>query len=455
MIKFDVRLLVLRLMHIEEFEDCLISGDLFGRAHALTEGRSPSALLTLDGRKWLWAHLGPLQAELEPLALTMGKIEIQHLWNHAHVWSGTEMAGRLKEFRSKLERELNGRFFLYLSEEEAALFQSTQPLGQEVASAFPVTVNAELSEASKCLALGRYTACVFHLMHVMCEAKFGNLLLYDGDAFRVVALHGAPPAWAERRSLEPVVRPGSNSSLALVAKTKQVQHVPDMRAERAYIEGDPAAVPIADIAGARTLLLAPMLKEEKLIGVIGIYRQEVCPFTDKQIDLVRNFARQAVIAIENTRLLNELRESLEQQTATADVLKVISSSPGELDPVFDAMLANAVRICEAKFGNLHLLEGGAFRNVALHGAPQPYLEERQREPLIRPRPGSDLDQLVKTKQIVHVPDIAADGIANSRAIVELAGARTMLSVPMLQKNELIGSIAIYRQEVRPFTDKQI
>ena len=181
MIKFDVRLLVLRLMHIEEFEDCLISGDLFGRAHALTEGRSPSALLTLDGRKWLWAHLEPLQAELEPLALTMGKIEIQHLWNHAHVWSGSEMAGRLKEFRSKLERELNGRFFLYLSEEEAALFQSTQPLGQEVASAFPVTVNAELCEASKCLALGRYTACVFHLMHVMEIAVqvFGKKLHVD------------------------------------------------------------------------------------------------------------------------------------------------------------------------------------------------------------------------------------------------------------------------------------
>jgi two-component system, NtrC family, sensor kinase len=170
---------------------------------------------------------------------------------------------------------------------------------------------------------------------------------------------------------------------------------------------------------------------------------------------VSNFANQAVIAIENTRLLNELRESLQQQTATADVLKVISSSPGELEPVFDALLANAVRICEAKFGNLLLLEDGAFRNVALHGAPQPYLEERRREPIIRPRPGSDLDQLVKTKQIVHVPDIRVEGIANSSAIIRLAGARTMLSVPMLQKDELIGLIAIYRQEVRPFTDKQV
>jgi hypothetical protein len=167
MIKFDVRLLVLRLMHVEEFEDCLLSGCLYGRAHALTEGRSPNALLTEDGRKWLWAHLGPLQMEIEPLALTVGKIEIQHIVNHAHVWSGTEMAARLKEFRSKLERELNDRFFLYLTEEEATLLQSTEPLGKEVASAFPATVNAELCEASRCLALGRYAACVFHLMHVM------------------------------------------------------------------------------------------------------------------------------------------------------------------------------------------------------------------------------------------------------------------------------------------------
>ena len=212
---------------------------------------------------------------------------------------------------------------------------------------------------------------------------------------------------------------------------------------------------LVDAGGARTLLMVPMLKENSFVGAVTIYSQEVRPFTEKQITMLSNFAAQAVIAIENTRLLNELRESLQQQTATADVLKVISSSPGELEPVFDAMLANAVRICEAKFGNLLLLEGDAFRNVALHGAPQLYLEERRREPLIRPRSGSDLDQLVKTKQIVHVPDIAADGIVNSRAIVELAGARTMLSVPMLQENELIGSIAIYRQEVRPFANKQI
>ena len=176
----------------------------------------------------------------------------------------------------------------------------------------------------------------------------------------------------------------------------------------------------------------------------------------------QNFAAQAVIAIENARLLNELRqrtteltEALEQQTATSEVLQTISKSPGELQPVFHTMLANAVQICDAKFGNLLLFEDGAFRTVALHGAPQPYLEERQREPVIQPKPGSDLDQLIKTKQVIHVPDVREKGMASGTAIIKLAGARTMLNVPMLKENELIGAIGIYRQEVRQFTDKQI
>ncbi|OLB68808.1 MAG: hypothetical protein AUI16_30785 [Alphaproteobacteria bacterium 13_2_20CM_2_64_7] len=203
-----------------------------------------------------------------------------------------------------------------------------------------------------------------------------------------------------------------------------------------------------------------MLKEEELIGTIVIYRQEVRPFTDKQIELVTNFAAQAVIAIENTRLLNELRESLEQQTATSQVLQVVSSSPGELGPVFDSMLTNATRLCGAKFGTLYLRDGEDLRIVAMHNAPLAYAEARPLGAVIRPGSPSALGRMMRTKQAIHIADIRAEAAYAQRdplrvAAVELAGARTGLVVPMLKENRLVGAIGIYRQEVRPFTDKQI
>ena len=196
-----------------------------------------------------------------------------------------------------------------------------------------------------------------------------------------------------------------------------------------------------------------MLKDDELVGGIIIYRQEVRPFTDKQIELVKNFAAQAVLAIENTRLLNELRESLQQQTATADVLKVISGSPGELEPVFKAMLENAVRICEASFGNLLLYEGDVFRHVALHNAPKSWAAYSERDPVPPRRSARILYRVADTRQVAHVADIAAEN--PDEPIAKIAGARTLLIVPMLKENDLIGAIAIYRQEVRPFNDKQI
>ena len=280
----------------------------------------------------------------------------------------------------------------------------------------------------------------------ICEASFGNLLLYDGDVFRHVALHNAPQDWAVEQKRDPVAPRRSARMLYRVTETKQVVHVADIVAEN-------PEEPIAKIAGARTLLIAPMLKEDDLIGVIAIYRQEVRPFTVKQIALVQNFAAQAVIAIENTRLLNELRESLEQQTATADVLGVISSSPGELEPVFQEMLKNAVRICDAKFGVLYRFDGAAFHFAAEVGTPSEYLEfNRQRGPF-QPVPGSHLERVMLTKRMSYTPDDAASKIPGIAA--RLAGARTQVIVPMLKEDELIGAIVIYRQEVRPFTDKQI
>ncbi|MGB8393002.1 MAG: GAF domain-containing protein, partial [Pseudolabrys sp.] len=471
-----------------------------------------------------------------------------------------------------------------------------------------------------------------------CGAKFGIMYLSEGDGFRTVAMHDVPRAFAEKRGSEPFFRPTAGSPLGRMMRTRQVAHIADITTVTGYAEGSQPLMDLVDLGRARALVAVPMLKDNELVGSIVIYRQEVRPFTEKQIELVKNFAAQAVIAIENTRLLNELRESLQQQTATADVLKVISrstfdlqtvldtlvesaarlcgaemaniwrprdgayrltasygvtarykeslenkeflntiaiepgrgttvgrvllerksvhihdiqadpdyklsglvalggtrtmlgipmlregdpigvlvlvqsavrpftdkqielattfadqaviaienvrlfeevqartrdlsesleqqtatsevlqvisSSAGELKPVFETMLESAVRICGAKFGNLLLVEGDAFRHVALHGAPQAYLEERRRVPVIRPRPGSDLDRIRSTKQIVHVADMQLEGPATA-AIVELAGARTFLNVPMLKDNELIGTIGIYRQEVHPFTDKQI
>ena len=286
----------------------------------------------------------------------------------------------------------------------------------------------------------------------LCDAKFANLFLCQGDAFRHVAIHGASPTFIEERRRNPIVPAAPGTGLGRVQASRQPVQIDDIRAEPAYA-GAPSRAPLINF-GARTLLTVPMLKQEELIGAIGIYRQEVRPFTDKQIELVSNFAKQAVIAIENTRLLNELRESLQQQTATSEVLSVISGSPGELEPVFQAMLGNAVRICRAQFGNLLLFDGNAMRVVAMHNAPPAFEELRRRNPVI-PLELSILGPLVRTRKLVHVGDITAEEPYASSPLAKAGGARTALGVPMLREDELVGAIAIYHQDVCPFSDKQI
>jgi two-component system, NtrC family, sensor kinase len=291
----------------------------------------------------------------------------------------------------------------------------------------------------------------------LCGAEFGILNLDDGDVLRIAALYNVPPALGAIQNVPFQVHPKSGQ--AEIRRTKQVVHIDDIRAMPPYLESDPRLVALADLGGARTTLAVPMLKESALLGSITIYRQEVRPFNDKQIELITNFARQAVIAIENTRLLNELRESLQQQTATAEVLGVISSSPGQLEPVFEAMLANATRLCDAKFGTLSLYDGDAFRDVALHNVPPAYTDIRLREPF-RPHPKAGLAHVARTKQISHTDDLRTQPpyLEHDPAVVaiaDLAGARTIINVPMLKAGSLIGTISIFRQEVRPFTDKQV
>ncbi|MGA7331474.1 MAG: GAF domain-containing protein, partial [Pseudolabrys sp.] len=288
----------------------------------------------------------------------------------------------------------------------------------------------------------------------ICGAKFGNLLLVEGEAYRHVALYGAPQAFLEERRRNPVIRPRPGSDLDRVRTTKQINHIADMQA------GGAATTAIVELAGARTFLNVPMLKDDELIGTIGIYRQEVRPFTEKQIELLKNFAAQAVIAIENARLLNELRqrtddltESLEQQTATSEVLRIISSSPGDLEPVFEAMLQNSVRICEAGFGQMFLYEGDNVRLVAAVGVPTVLVEFGKQRGAFQPSPGGGLDGVMRTKQVVHIADLLSEHA--SYPPTRLGGARSYIAVPMLKENKLVGAIAIYRQEVRPFTDKQI
>ena len=300
----------------------------------------------------------------------------------------------------------------------------------------------------------------------ICNAKAGNIYRWENDGLQLVASHNTPAAFVETLRRAPV-RATANNPVGRMLTTKSLIHTADLAVQQPYVQrSDPAIVAAVDLGGVRTQLSVPLLKENEFIGAITLWRSEVRPFDDKQISLVQNFAAQAVIAIENARLLTELRqrtselgEALEQQTATSEVLRVISSSPGELEPVFRAMLENAVRICGARFGNLFLYDGEGLRIGATYGAPPAYVDFLRGEDAFKDlSPEVGVGRLMRTKECYQVTDLAAAPTLGDKlreATIELAGARTLIGVPMLKDGEAVGAIIIYRQEVKPFTDKQI
>ena len=292
----------------------------------------------------------------------------------------------------------------------------------------------------------------------LCGAAFGLLWTYEGEQMHAAALRGVPPAYAEfvSRGPHPI---GATNAHGRLLRGEAVVHIADAGEDLAYQSEDPLRRATVELGGSRTLLAVPLRKDAAVLGAFVIYRQEVRPFSDRQITLLQNFAAQAVIAMENARLMTETREALEQQTATAEVLQVINSSPGDLTPVFDAMLERAMRLCQAAFGLFRVYDGKHLQLAAQRGVPAAYLEFTEKHPLTT-ESGTGVMRVVQGERLVHNADLAdtdlyRSGNIHRRAIVDLAGARTFVVVPLLKDGAVRGTFTIYRQEVRPFSDKQI
>ena len=291
----------------------------------------------------------------------------------------------------------------------------------------------------------------------LCGAAFGMMSITEGQRARIAAVRGLPPAFAEFRLRNP--NPATPGTVAArILGGEPFVHTTDLKDHDLYRDGDPQRRAIVDLGGVRTSLVVALRKDQEVLGAIHIYRQEVRPFIDKQIALLQNFAAQAVIAMENARLITETREALEQQTATAEVLQVINSSPGELEPVFDAMLERALRLCQAEFGNVTTYDGERFTFVAVAGHSE-FSEWARRNGPGEPRPGTTMERVLRGENVINIPDMADDdgyrsGTPVRRALVEIGGFRSLLCAALRKDDRLLGMFHIYRQEVRPFPTKR-
>ena len=298
----------------------------------------------------------------------------------------------------------------------------------------------------------------------LCGAKFGNLVLREGAVFRDAAMHNAPPAFVDFRNRNPILQPGPHAPLSKLVHDKQAIHVADLSVVVAKEPPNSSVRQLFDLAGARTFVIVPMLKDNELIGAIGIYRQEVRPFSDKQIELVTNFAKQAVIAIENARLLNDLRqrtddlsESLEQQTATSEILRVISASPTDVLPIFEAIVRSASRLCGGEYAIVTRYDGELLHLAAQHN-PRPGTADETAKffPQVPRRDTSITARALIDAAVVHVSDIDTEELGPSaRETYRRISLRAAVAVPMIYEGRPIGVVSVSRGIPGPFSDRQI